>query len=179
MEYEVAEELLSAEIITSRVAEIGQEISRKYRGKPLTVIAILRGAVVFLSDLIRQIDPSVKLSLDFMRVSSYGNSTVNSGEIKILQDLDNTINGAHVLIVEDIIDTGLSLNRLKEYLLQKNPASLEICALLDKKERRIVQVDLDYVGFEIPDRFVVGYGLDYAERWRNLPAIHVMRPVES
>ncbi len=178
MEYEVAEELLSPEDISVRVAEIGQEISRKYRGQSLTVVAILRGAVVFLADLIRQIDPAVNLSLEFMRVSSYGNSTVNSGEIKILQDLDNTIQGSQVLIVEDIIDTGMSLDRLKGYLEQKNPASIEICTLLDKRERRLVPVEVDYVGFVIPDRFVVGYGLDYAERWRNLPAIHVVRPVE-
>lgn len=178
MKYEPAEELISQKEIDARVSEIAAEISRKYSGQRLVVVGILRGAVIFLTDLVRKIDPSVDVVLEFMRASSYGASTKTSGEVKITQDLDNPIRGAHVLIVEDIVDTGLTLFRLKEYLRQRETASIEICALLDK-ERRVAPVQVDYAGFDIPDKFVVGYGMDCGERWRNLPSIHVINTIQE
>ncbi|EEX48908.1 MULTISPECIES: hypoxanthine phosphoribosyltransferase [Jonquetella] len=179
MTYQIGEVLFSEEQIRKRVSELGREISRKYCGKGLTVIGILRGAAIFMSDIVRAIDPSVNVAMEFMRVSSYGNGTDSSGEVKILQDLENPVKGRNLLVVEDILDSGWTLHRLKEYLLQREPASLEICVLLSKPERRQVEVDVDYCGFVIPDKFVIGYGLDYAEQWRHLPAIHIAKPVEE
>lgn len=179
MDYRVADVLISKEQIAHRVEELGQAISEKYKDQQLVVICILRGAAVFMTDLVRAIDPSVDLSLEFMRVSSYGSGTCSSGEVRILQDLDNPVKGKRLLIVEDIVDSGLTLLNLKGFLEQREPESIEICVFLDKKERRQVDIEVDYCGFEIPDEFVVGYGLDYAEHWRQLPAVHVARPVEE
>jgi len=166
--------LLSEEQIRERVAQLGAEISADYQGKDLVLIGILKGAICFFSDLIRQV--KIPINVDFMAVSSYGNASQSSGVVKILKDLDIPIEGRHVLIVEDIVDTGLTLNYLKTNLLSRNPASLKVVALLDKPERRIVDIQADYLGFTIPDEFVVGYGIDYAEQYRSLPYIAILSP---
>jgi len=165
--------LISREQIAEKVALLGQQISEDYRGKDLIVVGILKGAVVFLSDLIREI--SIPLYIDFMAVSSYGSSTESSGVVRILNDLDMSIEGMHVLIVEDIVDTGLTLKYLVENLKNRKAASVKVCTLLEKPARRKVKVDLDYNGFVIPDEFVVGYGLDYNNKYRNLPGIYVLK----
>ena len=162
--------------IRKRVEELGKAISADYAGKDLMVIGILKGAVVFLSDLVRCIDRDVGVTLDFMAVSSYGDSTNTSGIVRIIKDLDCSIRGKHVLIVEDIVDTGLTLSYLVKMMLEREPESVRVCALLDKVERRKVEVAVQYTGFVIPDYFVVGYGLDYSGRWRNLPSVHVVVP---
>ena len=162
--------------IRKRVEELGKAISADYAGKDLVVIGILKGAVVFLSDLVRCIDRDVGVTLDFMAVSSYGDSTNTSGIVRIIKDLDCSIRGKHVLIVEDIVDTGLTLSYLVKMMLEREPESVRVCALLDKVERRKVEVAVQYTGFVIPDYFVVGYGLDYSGRWRNLPSVHVVVP---
>ncbi len=174
MEYRIAGILLSEERLAERIREIGQQIGRDYAGKELVVIGILKGAVVFLSDLIRAVPPSVDISLDFMAVSSYGDSTKTSGIVRIVKDLDGSIKDKDVLIVEDIVDTGLTLSYLVKMMQERQPRSVRVCALLDKEERRKVHVGVDYRGFAIPDEFVVGYGLDYGGRWRHLPAIHTV-----
>jgi hypoxanthine phosphoribosyltransferase len=162
--------LIEPEVLKARVAELGEQISRDYAGKDLLLIGVLKGAVFFMSDLVRHITiPAVEM--DFMAVSSYGAATKSSGVVRVLKDLDTPIEGRNVLIIEDIIDSGLTLTYLLEMLRGRNPASVEICALLVKPERAEVEVDCRYVGFEIPNRFVVGYGLDYAERFRNLDFI--------
>lgn len=166
--------LLAAEEISQRVKELGEAIARDYQGRELKLVVILKGAVVFVADLIRAI--SLPLTLDFMAISSYGEETTSSGVVKILKDLDENIEGAHVLVVEDIVDTGLTLAYLLRNLSAKNPASLKVCILLDRPARRIVDLPLAYKGFEIPDRFVVGYGLDYRQRYRNLPFICTLDP---
>lgn len=166
--------LITREQIAKRVKEMGAEITRDFEGKDLTVICILKGAVVFFVDLIREID--LPMSMDFMAISSYGSATKSSGVVRILKDLDKPINGKDVLIVEDIVDSGMTLSFLKENLLSRGAASLHIITLLDKPERRRVPLEVDYFGFTIPDEFVVGYGLDYAEKYRNLPDIGVLRP---
>jgi len=166
--------LLSEEQIRERVAQLGAEISADYQGKDLVLIGILKGAICFFSDLIRQV--KIPINVDFMAVSSYGNASQSSGVVKILKDLDIPIEGRHVLIVEDIVDTGLTLNYLKTNLLSRNPASLKVVALLDKPERRIVDIQADYLGFTIPDEFVVGYGIDYAEQYRSLPYLAILSP---
>ncbi|MDD2211656.1 MAG: hypoxanthine phosphoribosyltransferase [Clostridia bacterium] len=166
--------LLSEEQLQSKVRELGARISSDYQDKNLVVLGILKGAVVFLADLIREI--KVPLELDFMAVSSYGMSTHASGVVRILKDLERDIVGKDVLIIEDIVDTGLTLSYLKENLRARNPASLKICTLLDKPDRRKVPILPDYKGYNIPDEFVVGYGLDYGERYRNLPYIGVLKP---
>jgi hypoxanthine phosphoribosyltransferase len=165
----LGEVLVSAEDLQRRVVELGEEISRDYAGRPLLLVGVLKGAVFFLSDLMRYID--VPVEVDFMAVASYGSATDSSGVVRILKDLDAAIEGRDVLIVEDIVDSGLTLQYLLRNLGSRNPASLEVCALLTKPERRKVDLPTRYVGFEIPDRFVVGYGLDYAERYRNLPYV--------
>ncbi len=165
--------LIEEHQIRQRVKEIGEEISTDYQGKHLHLICILKGACIFLSDLIRHLP--LDISLDFMAVSSYANSLHTSGEVKIIKDLDSSIQGRDVLIVEDILDTGLTLDYLSRSLRARSPKSLNICALLSKPTRRIKEVNAAYVGFEIPDEFVVGYGLDFAERYRNLPTISVMK----
>jgi hypoxanthine phosphoribosyltransferase len=168
-EPELGEVLVSAEDLKRRVVELGEEISRDYAGKSLLLVGVLKGAVFFLSDLMRYID--IPVEVDFMAVASYGSATDSSGVVRILKDLDAAIEGRDVLIVEDIVDSGLTLQYLLRNLGSRNPRTLEVCALLTKPERRKVDLPTRYVGFEIPDRFVVGYGLDYAERHRNLPFV--------
>jgi hypoxanthine phosphoribosyltransferase len=170
----VGEVLVTAEELQRRVGELGAEISRDYAGAPLLLVGVLKGAVFFLSDLMRFID--IPVELDFMAVASYGSATDSSGVVRILKDLDVAIEGRDVLIVEDIVDSGLTLQYLMRNLGSRNPRTLEVCALLTKPERRKVDLPTRYVGFEIPDRFVVGYGLDYAERHRNLPFVAVLDP---
>lgn len=166
--------LISADQIAQRCAELGATLSEDYAGKDLLVIGVLKGVALFLGDLFREV--SIPCDLDFMAVSSYGASTRSSGVVRILKDLDETVTGRHILIVEDIIDTGLTLSYLVRLLLERRPASLEICSLLDKPARRLVDVPVKYVGFTIEDKFVVGYGLDYNQKFRNLPFIGVLKP---
>lgn len=171
---DVAEILLTEEQIAVKIAELGERISKDYAGKDLLAIGILKGAILFMSDLIRKITIPVKT--DFVAVSSYGASTRSSGIVRILKDLDESVEGKHLLIVEDIVDTGLTLKYLVENLSSRRPASIKVCTLMDKPARREVQIVPDYTGFQIPDKFVVGFGLDYAERYRNLPFIGVLKP---
>jgi hypoxanthine phosphoribosyltransferase len=168
----LGEVLVTAEALQKRVAELGEEISRDYAGRSLLLIGVLKGAVFFLSDLMRYID--IPVEVDFMAVASYGSATDSSGVVRILKDLDAAIEDRDVLIVEDIVDSGLTLQYLLRNLGSRNPRTLEVCALLTKPERRKVDLPTRYIGFEIPDRFVVGYGLDYAERHRNLPFVAVL-----
>jgi hypoxanthine phosphoribosyltransferase len=163
---------VTAEDLQRRVAELGRQITEDYAGRPLLLVGVLKGAVFFLSDLMRYIELPVEV--DFMAVASYGSATDSSGVVRILKDLDAAIEDRDVLIVEDIVDSGLTLQYLLRNLGSRNPRSLEVCALLTKPERRKVDLPTRYVGFEIPDRFVVGYGLDYAERHRNLPFVAVL-----
>jgi hypoxanthine phosphoribosyltransferase len=172
MQNDIAEILVSEEAIRTKVADMGRQISEDYRGQELLLVGLLRGAIVFLSDLMRAID--IPARLDFIGISSYGSGT-ESGAVRLVMDLETDIAGRHVLIVEDIVDTGKTLSYLVETLRARHPASLCICALLDKPERRQVPIDVDYVGFEIPDKFVVGYGLDFAEGYRNLPFVGVLK----
>ena len=174
MENDLDKIILTQEQITKRVAELGEEITKDYQDKQLVVIGILRGAAVFMADLIREV--KLPMEIDFMSVSSYGASTKSSGVVRINKDLDSTITDKHVLIVEDIVDTGLTLKYIVENLMSRKPASVRLCTLLDKPSRRAVDVDVHYNGFTIPDEFVVGYGLDYAEIYRNLPYIGVLKP---
>lgn len=164
--------LVGEQELKERVQELGRQITDDYRGKNLVMIGILKGAVLFLSDLIKEI--KLPLVIDFMAVSSYGSSTKSSGVVRILKDLDEEIEGKDVLIVEDIVDTGLTLHYLVDNLKSRKPASLKICCCLDKPSRRAIPVKVDYVGFSIPDEFVVGYGLDYGEKYRNLPYIGIL-----
>lgn len=168
--------LLDADTIRRRVEELGDQITRDYAGKELLLVGLLRGAVVFLADLARQIDLPVEI--DFMAISSYGSRAESSGVVRILKDLEENIEGRHVLVVEDIIDSGLTLEYILNLLRARNPASLKVCALLRKQKAGARPVQVDYVGFEIPDRFVVGYGLDYAQAYRNLPYVAVLEFVE-
>lgn len=170
---QIGETLVSAEELQRRVRELGVEISRDYAGKDLMLVGVLKGAVFFLSDLMRHLE--VPCQLDFMAVASYGSATKSSGVVRILKDLDVAIEGRHVLIVEDIVDSGLTLQYLLRSLAGRNPASLEVCALLVKPERQKVELPARYVGFEIPNRFAIGYGLDYGERYRNLPYVAALR----
>ena len=169
---DVGEILVQPDELARRVRELGGEISRDYAGRELLLICVLKGAVFFLSDLMRSLD--VPCEVDFMAVASYGSATESSGVVRILKDLDAAIEGRDVLIVEDIVDSGLTLQYLLRNLGGRGPRSLEVCALLTKPERRRVELSPRYVGFEIPDRFVVGYGLDHAERFRNLPYVAVL-----
>ena len=172
---DVAEILLSEDQIRVKVAEIGKRISADYAGRELTLVSVLKGSLPFMADLMRQIE--LPLRIDLMEVSSYGGtSTESSGLVRILKDLSAPIDGRDVLLVEDIIDTGLTLNYLLRYLRGKNPKSIKVCSLLNKPARRLVEIQLDYVGFEIPDAFVVGYGLDFGEVYRNLRFVGVLRP---
>ena len=165
--------LIEEERIKKRVLELALEIEKDYKGKKPLFIGILKGAFIFLADLVRFID--MDLEIDFLAVSSYGKFTESTGEVEILKDIRIPIKDRHVIIVEDIVDTGLTLKYIKDLLLSRGPKSLKICALLDKKERRKVDIDADYVGFTVPDRFLVGYGLDMAEKYRNLPYIKELR----
>ena len=172
---DIGEVLVSEERIQARVAELGARISADYAGKRLTLVSVLKGSLPFMADLMRSI--TIPVRIDLMEVSSYGGaSTESSGLVRILKDLSATIEGEDVLIVEDIIDTGLTLNYLIRYLRGKNPRTLRICTLLDKPARRLVDIPVDYIGFEIPDQFVVGYGLDYGEVYRNLRFVGVLKP---
>jgi hypoxanthine phosphoribosyltransferase len=171
---DVKEVLISSKEIEDKVREIGARITEDYRGEKPLLIGILRGAVVVMSDLMRNID--LQCELDFMDISSYGTGTSSSGVVRILKDLEEDITNRHILIVEDIIDTGLTLSYLMRSLHARKPASLEICALLSKPSRRRAELDVRYLGFEVPDEFVVGYGLDYAGAYRNLPDICVLKP---
>ena len=166
--------LISEDEIQDKLRELAKQISEDYRGQDLLLVGVLKGAFVFMSDLARHID--LPLEFDFMAVSSYGSATKSSGVVRILKDLDYEISGRHVLLVEDIIDSGLTISYLLRYLQARGPASLEICSLFWKRGDQAVPLDVKYPGFEIPPVFVVGYGLDYAERYRNLPYIGVLRP---
>jgi hypoxanthine phosphoribosyltransferase len=165
----IGEILVQADELQHRIREMAAEVSRDYAGKDLLLIGVLKGAVFFLSDLMRHLD--IPCEVDFMAVASYGSSTDSSGVVRILKDLDAPLEGRNVLIVEDIVDSGLTLQYLMRTLEARGPASLEVCALLTKPERRKVEMPARYVGFEIPDKFAIGYGLDYAERYRNLPYV--------
>lgn len=171
---DMAEILISEERLAARVAELGAQITADYDGRRLLLLGVLKGAVVFLVDLARQIQLS--LEIDFMAISSYGASTQSSGIVRILKDLEDSVEGQHILVVEDIVDSGLTLDYLLRTLAARGPASIKVCGLLMKERHRELTVPVDYVGFTIPDRFVVGYGLDFAERYRNLPYIGVLRP---
>jgi hypoxanthine phosphoribosyltransferase len=171
---DVKEVLIPSSEIQEKVGEIGELITEDYRGERPLLVGILRGAVVVLGDLMRKID--LPCEIDFMDISSYGTGTSSSGVVRILKDLEEDITDRHVLIVEDIIDTGLTLSYIRRSLLARGPASLEICALLSKPSRRRVELDVKYLGFEVPDEFVVGYGLDFAGAYRNLPDICVLKP---
>jgi hypoxanthine phosphoribosyltransferase len=172
LERAVGEILVDADMLSGRIAELGEEISADYDGRDLLLIGVLKGAVFFMADLMRHL--TVPCELDFMAISSYGAATDSSGVVRILKDLDINIRERHVLVVEDIIDSGLTLSYLVRNLSAREPASLEICALLTKPSRREIEVPVRYVGFEIPNRFVIGYGLDFAERYRNLPYVGVL-----
>jgi hypoxanthine phosphoribosyltransferase len=169
----IGETLVPAEDLARRVRELAAEISRDYAGKDLVLVGVLKGAVFFLSDLMRQLE--IPVEVDFMAVASYGSATKSSGVVRILKDLDAAIDGRDVLIVEDIVDSGLTLQYLMRNLNGRNPSSLEVCALLIKPERQKVDLPTRYVGFVIPNRFAIGYGLDHAERYRNLPYVAALK----
>jgi len=171
---DIAEILLDADTIKRKVHELGARIAEDYEGRDLVLVSILKGALPFLADLMREIP--IYCALDFLEVSSYGTGTTSTGVVRILKDLAKPIEGRNVLVVEDILDTGHTLSYVIEHLRGQHPSTLGLCALLDKPARRVVPITVDYKGFEIPDKFVVGYGLDYAERYRNLPFIGVLKP---
>ncbi len=164
--------LFSEEQVVARIKEIGEQISKDYEGKELHMICVLKGGTFFMCELAKRI--TVPVSLDFMAVSSYGSATSSSGVVKIVKDLDEPIEGKDVLVVEDIVDSGRTLSHLMKMLKERQPASLRLCTLLDKPDRRVVEVPMDYTGYQIPDEFVVGYGLDYAQKYRNLPYIGIV-----
>lgn len=166
--------LIEEKDVDERISEIGYQISKKYEGKTVHLICVLKGGAFFMCELAKRI--STDVSMDFMSVSSYNSGTESSGTVKIIKDLDESIEGKHVIIVEDIIDSGRTLKALREMLLQRRPETMEICTLLDKPDRRVVDVDVQYTCFNIPDEFVVGYGLDYDQKYRNLPYIGVVEP---
>ena len=174
MHADVEEVLLSGEEVQARVAELGAQLAADYEGREPVLVSVLKGSIIFLADLVRAMP--IPLAIDLMEVSSYGASTESSGQVRILKDLSTSIEGREVIVVEDIIDTGLTLNYLLRYLHDKGPASIRICCLLDKPARRLAPIEIDYRGFTIADRFVIGYGLDYGERYRNLPYIGVLGP---
>ena len=174
LEAAVVDVLIEEEALQRRIGELGAQISADYEGRDLLLVGVLKGAVFFMADLMRTL--TIPCEIDFMAISSYGAATDSSGVVRILKDLDINIEGRHVLVVEDIIDSGLTLSYLMRNLESREPESLEICALLTKPERREIDVSVRYVGFEIPNRFVIGYGLDFAERYRNLPYVGVLHP---
>lgn len=174
LEAAVVEVLIEEEALQRRIGELGEEISADYAGRDLLLVGVLKGAVFFMADLMRHL--SIPCEIDFMAISSYGEGTDSSGVVRILKDLDINIDGRDVLVVEDIIDSGLTLSYLMRNLEAREPASLEICALMTKPDRREIEVPVRYVGFEIPNRFVIGYGLDFGERYRNLPYVGVLDP---
>lgn len=168
------EVLYSREELQRKVAEMGKQITNDYKGQELLVVGILKGAFIFMADLVREIN--IPLEIDFMDVSSYGLSTSSSGEVRIVKDLEYSINDKDVLIVEDIVDTGLTLKYITGVLKNRNPRSVKICCLLDKPSKRKADIAPDYIGYSIPDKFVVGYGLDYAEQYRNYPEVYILKP---
>lgn len=174
MQNDILKVLITQEELKCKIKELGKQIENDYMGKNLLVVGVLKGAVLFIADLIREIN--LPLSIDFMAVSSYGSSTQSSGVVRIIKDLEKDIQDKDLLIVEDIIDSGLTLSYLIENLKSRNPKSIKLCTLLDKPDRRKAEVKIDYKGFAIPDEFVVGYGLDYAETYRNLPYVCVLKP---
>ncbi|MEF9976539.1 MAG: hypoxanthine phosphoribosyltransferase [Oscillospiraceae bacterium] len=174
MHEDVLKVLLTEEEIAAKVADMGKQISKDYAGKNLMLVTVLKGAVVFLADIMREID--IHAEIDFMVVSSYGAGVKSSGVVKIIKDLDVALEGKDILIIEDILDSGLTLNYIKDLLEGRNPASIKIATLLDKPIRRKVDLQADYVGFVVPDEFVIGYGLDFDEKYRNLPYIGVLKP---
>lgn len=171
---DILEVLFTDGELRQRIAQVGAEITRDYQGKDPVLISVLRGSYIFMADLTRSID--LPCTVDFMSVSSYGKGTASSGQVKILKDLSEPIEGKDLIIVEDILDSGNTLYYLRDVLEARKPASVSVCTLLDKPERRVKDIKPDYVGFQIPDAFVVGYGLDYAERYRNLPYIGILKP---
>jgi hypoxanthine phosphoribosyltransferase len=174
MKQDIKEILFSEEVLTKRIKELADEISTDYKGRELVVVGILKGSVIFAAELIKNI--SIPCEIDFMAVSSYGNSTETSGVVRILKDLDSNIEGKNILIVEDIVDTGVTLAYLLKYLKARKANSIEIVALLNKQARRTSDLEVKYIGFEVPDGFIVGYGIDYAEKYRNLPFIGILKP---
>lgn len=174
MEHDIQEVLFSEETLKECVARIGRQIEQDYAGKEIMLIGVLRGSFVFMADLCRAIN--LPCTLDFMSVSSYGKGTKSNGQVQITKDLSEDISGRHVIVIEDILDSGNTLSYLLKMLENRNPASIRLCTLLDKPDRRVKQVQVHYSGFTIPDAFVVGYGLDYAEKYRNLPYIGILKP---
>ena len=174
MHPDVREILFTQEQLRERIAHLGSQISRDYAGKQVLCVGVLKGCFIFMADLIRSVDADCRM--DFMAVSSYGSATVSSGAVKITKDLSVSVEGKHVLIIEDILDSGVTLSYLRGFLEQRRPASIRICTLFDKPARRKADIQADYVGFICPDAFIVGYGLDYDERYRNLPYIGVLKP---
>ncbi|OPF52925.1 hypoxanthine phosphoribosyltransferase [Clostridium baratii] len=173
MREDIKKVLFDEEELSSKVRELGEQISKDYKGKDLLVVGVLKGSVLFAADLIKSID--IPCEIDFMAVSSYGNSTESSGVVRILKDLDHSIEGKHVLLVEDIVDSGITLTYLLKYLKARKAESIEIVSLLNKPERRTADLEVKYIGFEVPNEFIVGYGIDYAEKYRNLPFIGVLK----
>ncbi len=167
-------EILSPEVISERVKELGRQITRDYQGGELVIVGILKGAFIFMADLVRAID--LPMEVDFIRLTSYGSADTSSGEVRITKDIEINVSGKDVVVVEDIVDTGLTLKYLRDVLKLHNTRSVKICCLIDKKERRAVDVEVDYVGFDVPRGFLVGYGLDYNERYRNLPGVFHLNP---
>ncbi len=171
---DIGEVLFTEEQIAEIVQNMGRQISKDYEGKNLVLVSVLKGSLLFMADLMRAI--TIPCSIDFLSVSSYGNGTVTSGEVRILKDLDGSLEGKDLLVVEDILDSGVTLSYLLKTLSARNPASVRLCTFLDKPERRRVEIHADYVGATVPDAFIVGYGLDYAEKYRNVPYIGVLKP---
>ena len=169
MNEEIGHEMFSENQVEERIVQMAEQINKEYEGKSLHMICILKGSVFFFTELAKRL--TVPVTIDFMAASSYEDSTVSTGKLQMRKDLDEPIEGRHCLIVEDIVDTGRTLSMVKKMLLARNPASLKICSLLDKPSRREVEIETEYIGFEVPDQFVVGYGLDYAQKYRNLPYI--------
>jgi len=174
---ETMEVLFSRDQLAQRVRAIGQQISADYAGRPIVLIGVLKGAAIFLSDLARSI--TVDNTFDFVAVSSYGRAKVSSGQVKLIKDIDNSIEDKHVILVEDILDTGLTLSYLRQLMLQHKPASLKIATCLDKPDRRLVPIEADYVGFKIPNHFVIGYGMDFAERYRGVEDIRIFPEIPA
>lgn len=174
MKNDISKVLISREELQAIVDKIGKQITEDYKDKDLLMVSILKGSVIFVADLMRAVE--VNCAIDFMAVSSYGSGTKTSGVVKIIKDLDKPIDGKDVLIVEDILDSGMTLSYIIDMLSARNPASIKICTLFDKPDRRIMPIKADYIGARVPDEFIVGYGLDYAEKYRNLPYIGVLKP---
>lgn len=173
MRNDIKDVLIDEKTLKKRVSELGKELAEEYKDKNPLVICVLKGSVLFMSDLVQSMD--IQLEIDFMAISSYGSGTRSSGEVRILKDLDKSVEGRDLLIIEDIVDSGLTLSYLIKIFKDRNTNSIKVCSLLDKPERRTSEVEIDYVGFVVPDEFVVGYGLDFAERYRNLPFIGVLK----